>query len=129
MKCRLGLLAVALGDGTMQVLAVPHPGALATGQPRARPPEQPASGAGGVPTEDVPAVVELRPVAAAAVLKGSPVPSSVEWLPLEPHDRLLVRAWPRFTRGKDGTWRVGFPNLQLSWQAMLHGLKHACQHY
>lgn len=116
---RLGLLAVALGSGAVQVLAVPHPGALAAGQPPAAPPQQPASaaasgaaganghvhgsaaGAGareGPPAGDtggagIPPIVELRPVALAAPGSlGSGLPSSVEWLPGEPHDRLLVRA-------------------------------------
>ena len=115
---RLGLLAVALGSGAVQVLAVPRPGALAARQSPAAPPQQPASAAangaaeasghahgsaagagarqgppaGNTAAAGTPAIVELRPVAlAAAGSLGSGLPSSVEWLPGEPHDRLLVR--------------------------------------
>ena len=129
---RLGLLAVALGSGAVQVLAEPHPGALAAGQPPAAAPQQPASGAGGAP-----AVVELRPVAVAAPGSlGASLPSTVEWLPTEPHDRLLVRAWPGLSweqgrhvgsRGPQ-PGQLGRVNAHAAaWHAVLHELERACQ--
>jgi hypothetical protein len=74
---RLGLLAAALGDGSVQVWAVPHPGAV-----------PPPAGAGA------PAVVRPLPVASlvAAQLGGS-LPAVVDWLPSAPFDKLLVGCW------------------------------------
>ncbi|KAK9822503.1 hypothetical protein WJX81_006420 [Elliptochloris bilobata] len=66
---RLGLLAVVLGSGAVQV----------------------------------PPVVALRPVAEATPgALGSSLPSSVEWLPLEPHDRLLAPCWD----GSAAVWQL-----------------------
>ena len=103
---RLGLLAVALGSGAVQVLAVPHPGALpaasasghATGS---------ATGAGAPHAGAAPPVVELVPMAAAAPGSLGPVslPSTIAWLPTEPHDRLVVRA-QRIPFVKVGTRRA-----------------------
>lgn len=73
---RLGLLAAALGDGTMQVWAVPQPGAvpLPAGAPAGSPP-----------------IVSLPPVAflSSGHLDGS-LPCLVDWLPAKPYDLLLV---------------------------------------
>ena len=78
---RLGLIAAALGDGSLRVWPVPHPRALG----QLRPQGQPAG---------APLVVALPPVAAAssAALGGS-MPSVVEWLPAAPHDLLAVGCW------------------------------------
>ena len=74
---RLGLLAAALGDGSLRVWSVPQPNSL-----RQR------------LTADQPPVVSLQEVAllGSECLTGS-LPAVVEWLPAPPHDLLLVGCW------------------------------------
>lgn len=81
MLCRLGVLAAALGDGSVRVWAVPHPQAAV------------AAAASGQQQSE-PLVLSLPPVAAAscAALGGS-MASVVEWLPAAPHDLLAVGCW------------------------------------
>ena len=78
---RLGLLAAALGDGSMRVWAVPHPQTVARDQQQA----------GGAVH---PVLLTVPPVAAitSAQLGGS-MPCLVDWLPAAPHDLLLVGCW------------------------------------
>ena len=82
---RLGLLAAALGDGSLRVWAVPHPAAAAQLRPHGGAARQAASG---------PVVLSIPPVATAtsAALGGS-MPSVVDWLPAAPHDLLAVGCW------------------------------------
>ncbi|EFN53310.1 hypothetical protein CHLNCDRAFT_136985 [Chlorella variabilis] len=79
----LGLVAAALGDGSVKVWPVPHPQAVQQLRPAATP----------APAAD-PLVVSLPPVAAcsSAALGGS-LPCVVEWLPAPPHDLLAVGCW------------------------------------
>lgn len=80
--CRLGLLAAALGDGSVRVWAVPHPEAAAA---HATPPPQQHS---------APLVVSLPAVASAAsAALGGSMPSVLDWLPAKPHDLLAVGGW------------------------------------
>ncbi|KAL4458983.1 hypothetical protein ABPG75_013848 [Micractinium tetrahymenae] len=80
---RLGLLAAALGDGSIRVWAVPRPQAVA-----AQAAQQQQQQQGG------PLVLSLPPVAAAssAALGGS-MPNVVDWLSAAPHDLLAVGSW------------------------------------
>ena len=82
---RLGLLAAALGDGSLRVWAVPHPAAAAQLRPQGRAASEAASGL---------LVLSMPPVATAnsAALGGS-MPSVVDWLPAAPHDLLAVGCW------------------------------------
>jgi general transcription factor 3C polypeptide 2 len=76
---RLGLLAAALGDGTVQVWAVPRPEAVT------RPPCLAA---------DAPSVIHPMPLAAMAPSQlGGSLPSLVDWMPTKPFDQLLVGCW------------------------------------
>ncbi len=79
---RLGLLAAALGDGSLRVWAVPQPTAAAAQL-------GPQSGAAAGPL-----VLSLPPVAAvsSAALGGS-TPSVIDWLPTAPYDLLAVGCW------------------------------------
>jgi hypothetical protein len=113
---RLGLLALALGSGAVQVLAVPDPSALA-GAP---PPEDRAVAAGrggaadaagtgaAVPPAAAPLLAALQPAAEApAGCLGASLPGALEWLPAPPHDLLLVRPGPaarvlQAARGREG---------------------------
>eukprot|EP00887_Chlorella_sp_A99_P006678 scaffold3.g6678.t1 len=75
---RLGLLAVALGDGTLRVWAVPQPRVLG----------------GGAAAAGAPPAAALEPVALLSHHHlGGSTPAVVDWLPGEPHDLLLVGCW------------------------------------
>ncbi|KAK9794630.1 hypothetical protein WJX73_002591 [Symbiochloris irregularis] len=81
---RLGIVAVLLGTGEIQVLSLPNPAhVLAQGQ-------GPGSQALG------PAVTMIEPQPMAHAQRGSlgdSCASTVEWLPSAPHDLLLVGCW------------------------------------
>lgn len=80
--CRLGLLAAALGDGTVRVWAVPHPAAV-----------QQQLGSGGSTGQAGQApLVSLEPIALLSSRQlGGSMPACIDWLPSKPHDLLLVR--------------------------------------
>lgn len=79
---RLGLLAAALGDGSVRVWAVPQPAAL-----------REALGAQAPPLEE-PLVISLPPV---VILRSSHIngslPCVLDWLPAFPNDLLVVGCW------------------------------------
>lgn len=94
---RLGLLAAALGDGSLRVWAVPQPralpgegrhhaaaangGSLANGSSR---------GTGGGSSSEA-LIVNLDPVLViTAEQLGGSMPATIDWLPAKPHDLLLV---------------------------------------
>ncbi|KAL3157576.1 hypothetical protein ABBQ32_012027 [Trebouxia sp. C0010 RCD-2024] len=80
---RLGLLALVLGSGELQVLAVPQPAAA-----------QQALLPGDEQVGPDPFLVDLPPVAwLQPQAFGNSLPSVVEWLPVPPHDLLLVGFW------------------------------------
>ena len=83
---RLGLLAAVVGDGTVQVWAVPRPSLLMS--------RNFTSSAGDGDVSTLPYLAKPQPVARVAkeILNGS-IPSSVDWLPSSPHDLLLIGCW------------------------------------
>ena len=102
---RLGLLALALGSGAVQVLAVPDPRALAAALPppaaraaataQSSAADAAAPGAAPAPPAAAPPLAALRPAAEApAGCLGASLPGALEWLPAPPHDLLLVRPGP-----------------------------------
>lgn len=84
--CRLGLLAAALGDGTLCIWAVPHPRLV---QQR----YSTSAVCGSAPFNGLnPPVVDVPPVAVISSRDlGGSMPSVMDWLPAKPHDLLLVR--------------------------------------
>jgi hypothetical protein len=93
----LGLLALVLGDGSVQLVAVPDPLALRARAASADRPSQQqphstndAAGAAPAPLEArVKPLVTLR--GAAAGISG--LPSCCAWDPSAPHERLIVGSW------------------------------------
>ncbi|DBB09914.1 TPA: hypothetical protein ACH3X3_001521 [Trebouxia sp. C0006] len=90
---RLGLLALVLGNGELQVVAVPHPKAALQGlDPMLA--HQDGSEDSSVSGVNAALLVEVPPVAwLQASAMGGSLPCVVEWLPVPPHDLLLVGFW------------------------------------
>jgi hypothetical protein len=85
-SARLGLAAVALADGTVAVVAIPHPDALPADEADAA--SSAADAASRVPA------LSLRPAwrggAGAGAGRGGRLPWTLSWHPQAPHARLLA---------------------------------------
>lgn len=87
---RLGLLAAALGDGSLRVWAVPHPRLIS----RRRETQGPSGGQQQQQQQQQQHIAFPLPIAhlSSRHLSGS-MPSRVDWLPEPPHDLLLIGCW------------------------------------
>lgn len=87
MRYRLGLLAVAQGNGEVSILSIPIPEEALLQRDRLSKGKRPAA---SEPAAD--RLINMAPCASAqpVTLSGS-LASCVEWLPSAPHDLLLVR--------------------------------------
>jgi len=112
----LGVLAAALGDGTLAVWGVPVPAASPAEPPPAAavPPagafrkkrKAPAAAAAApspasTATLNPPTLLDLPPAAAGRA--GAALPSCIEWCAAHPHDLLAAACWD----GSAVLWRVG----------------------
>lgn len=87
MRYRLGLLAVAQGNGEVSILSIPIPEEALLQRDRLSKGKRPAASESAADR-----LIEVAPCASAqpVTLSGS-LASCVEWLPSAPHDLLLVR--------------------------------------
>lgn len=111
---RLGLLSAVLGDGSVNIWAVPMPDAIQSQNRR---------NWGTV-------AVEPAPVARCSPQDlGNSLPCRVDWLPDEPHDLLLLACWDgtvaiaRLNAGKKGPGSVG---READKNGRLYGMELLC---
>ena len=103
MRYRLGLLAVAQGNGEVSILSIPIPEEALLQRDRLSKGKRPAASESAADR-----LINMAPCASAqpVTLSGS-LASCVEWLPSAPHDLLLVRGLLRALSCIDGQRKPG----------------------
>jgi hypothetical protein len=109
-RCRLGLLAVAQGNGEVSIFSIPVPKEALLQRDRLSKGKRPAASESAADR-----LIELAPCASAqpVTLSGS-LASCVEWLPSAPHDLLLVRG---LLRALPVFWAEGARRSCSEWHA------------